>query len=112
MSRMRMMPENGTESRWLLMKSASSLPLELPHSIQYAPQRHRGAAERQIADVKVLNPRRSQRSNRAGADLLGRITGCEFTRKLRGYREEALQSLERTRICRTVEKNAEHTRQG
>src|SRR5688572_17495947 len=85
MSRMRMMPENGTLSRYEAMVTGGTRrrSRSCGHSdfFQDACEHRLRAVDRQVADVEMPRADIDQRPNRAGADVFGRCAPGELARQ-------------------------------
>src|SRR5688500_14500604 len=98
MSRMRMMPEQGTEAR--------NVPISVGDGrgeVCDSAQRGGGATEGQVTDVEVFDAGVYQRPDGTGADLIGGRPPCELPfQLLNRNRKKTAQGVERLRISRTV----------
>src|SRR5436190_16786406 len=120
MSRMRMMPENGTVSRnapmgRMLAVTAGRRPptANQLHELQYPGEGVGGAADRQVADVEVPDAPGGELPDGARAHLVGGRAGRELLAQLLdGDGQEFPQRLERLPVRRPVVEHAEHAGQG
>ena len=108
MSRIRMIPEKGTESRkWDMWPNRDAAPTRsrIADSVSCV------AGEREVADVEVPRAKRDHRADRPRADLVGRHCVAELAREpLDRHRDEILEEPERARRGAAVEEDPEDAR--